>query len=140
MAQPFEAAASWCDRVLPWLQHSLPGLLAVYGFGSRITGQARADSDLDLAVLVAGYADPVLLFELAGELADRVGCEVDLLDMRAASTVMQHQILSTGLRLWSADPLVGIWEAGVLNDKLDLDQARAGLMRDIEREGRVHGR
>ncbi|MRX08524.1 hypothetical protein GJ697_11810 [Pseudoduganella sp. FT25W] len=31
------------------LIRQLPGLLAVYVFGSRANGEARADSDLDLA-------------------------------------------------------------------------------------------
>lgn len=118
----------------------MPGLLSVYAFGSRITGQARPDSDLDLAVLVAGYADVAGLWHLASEVADQVGCDVDLLDMRAASTVLQYQILTQGQRLWVADPLVGAWEAAVLSDKLDLDVARAGYVQDILREGRVHGR
>lgn len=56
--------------LLQHLQLRIPHLLAVYAFGSRISGHARVDSDLDLAVLVAGYADPVLLFDVAGELAD----------------------------------------------------------------------
>lgn len=80
------------NALLPLLQQRLPGLLAVYAFGSRVKqggAQARADSDLDLAVLVEGRADPVLLFELMGELTDVVGCPVDLLDLRAASTVMR---------------------------------------------------
>jgi predicted nucleotidyltransferase len=65
--------------------------LAIYGFGSRFNGFASVDSDLDLAILVAGNAEILKLWELSGELADLVGCPVDLLDMRAASTVMQYQ-------------------------------------------------
>ena len=74
--------------ILKRVQDRLPDLLAPYAFDSRIQGHASADSDLDLAVLMAGYADS-LLFDLAGELADVAGCAVDLLDLRAASTVMQ---------------------------------------------------
>ena len=73
------------------LRQALPGLLAVYAFGSRVHGTASPNSDLDMAVLVAGYADPIALWTLASDLADLAGCPVDLLDMRAASTVMQHQ-------------------------------------------------
>mgnify|MGYP003583889517 CR=1 FL=1 len=58
------------DAFVPILQARVPRLLAIYAFGSRITGTARPDSDLDLAVLVAGYADPLALFYLAGDLAD----------------------------------------------------------------------
>ena len=135
-----ELHAQLAAQVVPLLRARLPGLLSAYAFGSRITGHAGPDSDLDLAVLVAGYADVMGLWHLSSELAERVGCEVDLLDMRAASTVLQYQILTQGQRLWVADPLVGAWEAAVLSDKLDLDVARAGYVHDVLREGRVHGR
>lgn len=126
--------------ILRTLQSGLPQLLAVYAFGSRIRGDARPDSDLDLAVLVAGYADPVVLWELAGELSDAAGCQVDLLDLRAASTVMQYQIVTTGERWWSKDAQAPIYEAAILSEKTALDTARAALLDDVRREGRIYGR
>lgn len=128
------------DSIVQALRARLPDLLAVYGFGSRVHGTFRDDSDLDLAVLVAGYADPWMLFELAGELSDQVGCPVDLLDLRAASTVMQHQVLTTGVRWWAKDSQAALFEAAMLSEKTALDAARAGLIADIRNEGRVHGR
>ena len=121
-------------------QDRLPDLLALYAFGSRIQGQANADSDLDLAVLVAGYADPLLLFNLAGELADVTGCAVDLLDLRAASTVMQYQIITTGVRWWQKDSQAALYEAAILSEKTALDEARSALIDDIQQRGSVYGR
>lgn len=126
--------------IVELLQRRLPGLMAVYAFGSRIDGTAGADSDLDLAVLVAGYADPLTLFGLAGELADVTGCDVDLLDLRAASTVMQYRVITTGERWWASDTRAGLFEAAVLSEKTALDTARAGLLDDIRRTGTIHGR
>ena len=122
------------------LRARLPNLQAIYAFGSRVEGTAGPDSDLDLAVLVSGYADPVALWNLAGELADLAGCAVDLLDFRAASTVMKYRILTTGQRWWATNSTVDAYEAGILSDKTELDTARAPLLADIQREGRVHGR
>ena len=125
------------------LQQRLPQLLAVYAFGSRVAsaGQhAGPDSDLDLAVLVEGYADPVLLFDLAQALADIAHCPVDLLDLRAASTVMQHQVLTTGERLWVKDVRAGLFEAAMLTEKLHLNEMRQALVRDIQARGTVYGR
>lgn len=121
------------------LRESLTGLQAIYAFGSRIEGTAGPDSDLDLAVLIAGYADPVTLWEVAGQIADLAGCPVDLLDFRAASTVMQFRILSTGQRWWAADSRADLYEAAVLSEKTELDSARAGLLADIQRDGKVYG-
>lgn len=54
------------------LRAEIPDLLAVYAFGSRVQGDAGAGSDLDLAVLVPGYADAAMLWRLSGDLAERL--------------------------------------------------------------------
>lgn len=122
------------------LQSRLPHVLAVYAFGSRVQGTARPDSDLDLAVLVAGYAEPLTLWTLAGELADVAACPVDVLDLRAASTVMQYQVINTGQRWWASDGQAALYEAAILSEKTALDSARAGLLDDIQKRGTIYGR
>lgn len=128
------------DALVHSLQTRIPDLLAIYAFSSRIQGTARSDSDLDLAVLVAGYANPLILFEVANELADVAGYAVDLLDLRAASTVMQYQIITTGERWWALDVQAALFEASILSEKTAFDEARAGLLADIRRRGTVYGR
>ena len=129
-----------CQVILETLQSGVPHLLAVYAFGSRVQGTAGPQSDLDLAVLVAGYADPLVLWSLSGDLADVAGCPVDLLDLRAASTVMQHQIITTGQRWWAGDSQAALYEAAILSEKTALDTARAGLLNDIHKRGSIYGR
>jgi len=119
---------------------ALPGLQAVYLFGSHAQGTATETSDLDLAVLVDGAVDAVELWRLAGNLAEINGTEVDLIDLRSASTVMQYQIITTGNRCWAKEPAASLFETHVLSDKTALDEARAGLLSDIQNEGRVYGR
>lgn len=122
------------------LQAQVPHLLAIYAFGSRIQGNARPDSDLDLAILVAGYAQPLALWTLADEVAEIAGCSIDLLDLRAASTVMQYQIITNGQRWWARDAQAALFEAAVLSEKTALDTARAGVLTDIQKEGTIYGR
>lgn len=128
------------DAIVQTLQARVPQLLAIYAFGSHIQGTATAKSDLDLAVLVEGYAEPLTLWALASDLEDIAGCPVDLLDLRAASTVMQYQILSTGLRWWAKDTQAALLEAAMLSEKTALDTARAGLLSDIQKEGKIYAR
>lgn len=128
------------DAIIDLIKAQMPELLALYAFGSRVTGTASPESDLDLAVFVPGQADPERLWKLSGELADLAGCPVDLLDFRAASSVLQERILRTGDRWFALNSQVDAYEAAVLNDKLELDSARAALINDIQREGRVYGR
>lgn len=127
------------ERTVRTLQARVPGLLALYGFGSRVQGTAGPDSDLDMAVLVAGYADVTRLWQLSGELADIAGCAVDLLDLRAASTVMQYQIVTHGERWWAQDVQAALFESAILSEKTALDAARAGLLADIRERGTVYG-
>ncbi len=126
--------------VVQMLRARFTQTIAVYAFGSQVQGMANKGSDLDLAVLVAGYADPLALWHVAGSLADLVGSAVDLLDLRAASTVMQYQVITTGQRLWSAGLQAGLFECYVLSEKTALETARAPLMADILRTGRIHAR
>lgn len=128
------------SEIVDCIKRELSGLLAIYAFGSQIQGTATASSDLDLAVLVEGTADPLQLFDLSGELADIAGCAVDLIDLRTASTVMQYQIISTGQLLWARDSTAQIYESFILSEKTALDEARSALMADIKESGRIYGR
>ena len=121
------------------IRTAFPNTLAIYLFGSRANGTANSDSDLDLAVLVAGYAEPLQLWDISNDLAEIAGCDVDLLDMRAASTVMQYQILQTSRCLWANKLEADLFECFVLSEKLYFDQARAGLLDDIQKRGTVYG-
>ncbi|WP_293007771.1 nucleotidyltransferase domain-containing protein [Nitrosomonas sp.] len=69
-------------------------MLAIYACGNCIQGAAQPESGLDLVVLVASYVEPLVFWTVASDLVDLAGCPVDLLDLRAASTVMQYQIMT----------------------------------------------
>ena len=121
------------------LRAKLPGLMAIYAFGSRVRGEANPESDWDIAVLSQGYMEPVCLWLLRNELSRICGCEVDILDFRATSTVMQHQILCYGVRFWSCDFNAELYEIAVLNEKFWLDDIRRPLIEDIRESGQIYG-
>lgn len=83
----------------------LPHVQAVYVFGSRAARTERPDSDLDLAVLAARPLGPVERFDAQGALAAHLHLDVDLVDLRSASTVMRAEVLRTGTVLLDPDPL-----------------------------------
>jgi predicted nucleotidyltransferase len=125
--------------IISTIRAAFPNILAIYLFGSRANGTANSESDLDLAILIAGYAKPLRLWDVSNNLAEIAGCDVDLLDMRAASTVMQYQILQTGRRLWANGLEADLFDCFVLTEKLHFDQSRAGLLADIQNRGTVYG-
>jgi uncharacterized protein len=121
------------------LRARVPGLTAVYLFGSSETGGAHAASDLDLAVLSSSPLDPMGRWELQGDLSQRAGRTVDLVDLRAASTVMRMQVVSTGRLLLSTDQTeVDRFEMFVYADYCRLNEERRAILDDIKRRGRIH--
>ncbi len=134
-----EVTPALLDDLVAALRAAIPSLAGVWIFGSGARGDAGPESDLDLAILADQAPDTVALWELAQRLADRAGRPVDLLDLRAASTVMQYQVVHGGRRLWARDVGAGLYECFVLSEKTALDEARAGLLADIAATGTIHG-
>lgn len=122
------------------LAATLPALQAVYLFGSQATGEATQESDVDLALLLAAPLPPEQRWQLSGDLADRLGKEVDLIDLRRASTVFQHQVVTTGERLWHRGSDSDEFELTVQSEYWDLAIQRRALIADIKQRGSVHGR
>ncbi|MDX8411654.1 MAG: MarR family EPS-associated transcriptional regulator [Mariprofundaceae bacterium] len=133
---PFPASLGVVDKIIS----ELPGVIAVYAFGSTVSGQMHQDSDLDLAVLANPPIDSEKIWRLAQDIAAMVGREVDLIDLRRASAVMRVQIIQGGKRLYCLDPLAcADFEDFVFSDFARLNEERAGILEDIKRRGTVYG-
>lgn len=127
-------------EIIHYLIQQLPELIAVYAFGSQIKQTARADSDLDLAILTAGTIQPLQLWQLANQLADKLNNDVDLIDLRTASTVMQYQIITTGELLYAKSAPMDLFRCFVFSEKTNLDQSRQKILQRIQQEGRIYAR
>lgn len=127
--------------IISYLHTCYPDVQAIYLFGSQANGEARADSDIDLAILVdAPMLNRLQLWENAQALAVQLGQDVDLLDLRQASTVMQSQIVQHGQRIWSQGQAAEVYEVFILNQKLHLDELRHDMLRDIQYKGHIYAR
>lgn len=117
----------------------MPSLQALYCFGSAAAGVARPDSDLDLAVLSAAPLDPLDRWSLQEEIAALLGRDVDLVDLRAASTVMRVQVLANAVLLLDRDPTARAWfEMLALSDYARLNEERRAILADVKDRGRVY--
>jgi predicted nucleotidyltransferase len=119
---------------------ALPTTEAVYLFGSRARGDAHSGSDIDLAVLADARLEALARFEVQEQIASRLHCDVDLVDLRAASTVMRVRVLEHGIVLYerTAGPRQA-FEATALSAYARLNEERRGIIDDIRQRGRVHG-
>ena len=125
---------------LDGLGRDVSGVAAVYLFGSHAEGTAAPDSDVDLAVLANRPLGAAERFDVQERIAARLGCDVDLVDLRAASTVMQAQIVSTGRVVLEADPGARArFETAAYSAYALLNEERAGILADIAARGSVYG-
>lgn len=123
------------------LCEAVPGVQAIYRFGSSVTGSTRPDSDIDLAVLVDRALDPRNRFDLQERLAARLGRSVDLVDLRRASTVLASQVITTGQLLYEGDGTSrGAFEDYVYGAYARLNEERRAILDRVADEGTVYGR
>ena len=128
------------SSLIEHMRQSVPSLIALYRFGSQAKGLARPESDLDLAVLECNPIPAVRRFELTQELAIQLHRDVDLVDLRTASTVMRMQVISTGECLYAPnEPTRREFEMYVFSDYARLNEERREILKRISASGLVYG-
>ena len=99
------------ERLRTTAARVLPGhsILAAYAFGSRVSGRAGPESDLDVGYYLEGYQAGATLrvaeeMTLAADLEDEVGVRIDLRDLGDAPLELRGRVLEDGVRIYSGDP------------------------------------
>ncbi len=128
------------DDMVRMILASFQNVDAIYLFGSESAGAQHAHSDIDLAVISNATLSPKRLWEVSQELAARASRDVDIVDLREASTVMRMQVVSTGERLFCAsEKRCEAFEDFVYSDYARLNEERAAILQDIRRRGSIYG-
>ncbi len=128
--------------IVDYLLQMLPGVQAIYLFGSRATDEARPDSDFDIAFL---NPQPVSDFfqkhEMMFGLAKKLGAEkVDLVDLKTADDVLRFEVVARGKCLFAANKTqVAFFEMQVISDFQRLQEEQKDLLDAIQKRGFVYG-
>lgn len=86
--------------IINLLQDNIPQLRLIYLFGSYAQGTQHRNSDIDIAVLADVTLDNIARWQLAQKLSSALDTDVDLIDLRTASTVLCQQVVTQGKRRW----------------------------------------
>jgi predicted nucleotidyltransferase len=82
------------------------GILVAYAYGSRVSGNPRPDSDLDIGFYPLPGRPSLSLREetlLAANLTEALGVGVDLRNLSEAPLELRGAVLEDGVRIFSAD-------------------------------------
>jgi predicted nucleotidyltransferase len=115
------------DSISALVHHYLPKVQLIYLFGSMASNKQNSQSDIDIAILCEGKLDAIKRWDFASVLADKLGREVDLVDLNRASTVMQHQITWNGTCLYDPHQMSDQCAIRVLSMYHDLNIERADI-------------
>lgn len=106
------------------IEESSHDVSAAYLYGSHARGTARANSDVDLAILVLDSAEGTLeslALDLEGDLEKRLHRPVQLLVLNTASPDLVHRVLRDGKLLIDHEPAERIrFEVASRNRYFDL--------------------
>ncbi|MBP8251780.1 MAG: nucleotidyltransferase domain-containing protein [Herpetosiphon sp.] len=127
-------------ETLHLIQTRIKTLYAVYVFGSRASERTTTDSDLDLAILGKPALSLHERIDLSDEIAIIEQCEVDIIDVFQASTVMQHEIIKMGKRVYVDGTFADEYEIFISRNYEDLQLDRRAILEDIIRRRSVYGR
>lgn len=113
---------------------------AIILFGSFAHGLPRKDSDIDIAFLSEEQVSEKRLFVTAQCIAERIGRDVDLIDLNGASTVLQAQVIGKGTVIYLGNELkFAQFGVRALKEYAFLNEERAIVFESIAKRGRIYG-
>ncbi len=82
-----------------------PTIRAAFVFGSQATGEARPDSDIDLAIWFSAYPEPDYMIELEDDLiysvSEDIGRDdIDLVVLNSANALLRFNATDKGIPLY----------------------------------------
>jgi uncharacterized protein len=120
------------------VEELFPEALGVWVYGSFADGYARRDSDIDIAILPDRAMDVWNLRERAVTLEDRLGREVDFVDLRRVGTVLRFEIAVRGVRVAARDPFAcDLFETAAIAMFQRLSESQREHLAEIRARGSV---
>jgi len=119
-----------------------PTIQAIYVFGSWGTEDERADSDVDVALLLPfpSFKPLKTLYGTAlHQTLERMWMkDVDLIHLRHVSTILQNEVLKAERRIYCADEYAADeFEMLTLSFYQKLNEERADILQDVYRSKRA---
>ena len=124
--------------IIEFLKDQIPGLIAIYIFGSMADNSSTPESDIDIAFLTFQKISAVEKWKIQEELASKLKQDVDLIDLKDATTILRTEVVENGKLIFSGDSYqVNHFEMITYSMYSDLNESRQDILTDYnEKYGR----
>jgi predicted nucleotidyltransferase len=130
------------DAVVSKTLKHYPSLEAIYIYGSFATGEVVKESDVDIALLFPPLDQPskhLCITDLHEELEGYFSREIDLVNLRRVSTILQKEVIFCGERIYTdGTSAADEFEIVVMSMYQHLKEETADIIEDALRTGRFY--
>jgi uncharacterized protein len=131
------------EEIIRTVLKHYPEVQAIYLFGSYGTEQEWPESDVDIAILLppdkAKKAGSLGMSDLRFALEALMKKEVDLINLRRVSTVLQKEVVAADCRIYVADLFAAEeFEMLTISYYQKLNEERAEIVKSALNDGRFH--
>lgn len=125
-------------QIIDLLKEMIPALLGIYIFGSYANNSMTPESDIDIAFLTYQKISPVEKWKIQEELASILFQDVDLIDLKDATTILRTEVVEKGKLIFSADSYqINHFVMTTYSMYADLNESRQDILTDYnEKYGR----
>ena len=128
------------QKAIAILKKDLPGLLALYIFGSYTSGEFGPLSDIDLAFRANTEISPLNRFELQENIARAFNRNVDLVDMNKAGLMTVAQVIYKGNRVFEKNELEAEeYEMNMVSKYYTYKDDIQPILDQIKKDGIIYG-
>lgn len=126
------------NKIIQFLTENIKPYL-IYLFGSSVNGIFREDSDIDIAFISDINTTDYEIFMLAQRLANILKRDVDLINLKKASTVFRIQVIAKGEKIYCIDnKRRAYFEMYAFKDYATLNEEREIVLKNIKKRGKIY--
>ena len=128
------------NLIVETMLSELPDVQSVYRYGSAGSQYERQDSDIDIAFLATRRVPFMDILNLSARLADLIGRDIDLNELKILPVTLRVQIVTQGTRIYCADRVAAeTYETHTLSDYVRLNEERQFILKDIRQRAQIYG-
>ena len=120
-------------KIIDFLKKRIPAVVGIYIYGSYAANEMTPESDIDIAFFAEEKITPVEKWKIQEKLAALLDLDVDLVDLKEATTILRSEVVEKGILIYSANKYkMDHFEMTTYSMYADLNETRVDILNDYK--------